>query len=363
MPHPLVSIIIPCYNTERFVEEAIQSALDQKSVPVEVIVVNDGSTDRSPEILNHIQDSRLRVIHQENRGLSGARNRGLSEANGEWIVFLDADDLLKPDALLQHLKILENHPEADVLVGGYEAISEVGTLLSSMAPEQKPITREELLHKNRFPVHAAFYRHAPIQKIDPFDTTLRAAEDWDFSLRLILAGARFLQHPAIVCSYRQVGNSMSRQARNQLQNTLKVIEKNVLPREDVDPQFKQACLCNAYRVGGFRGLLACDEEFTRETFAKAAEHSTDPTFQLKLASEVILHLRTLEFSKAEELLQLFERIHPASQEQQKATRFHFLKQVFFYHWDRKRYTSALKPLGRILTQHPRRLMNYILWRI
>src|SRR5438132_1122109 len=94
----LVSILIPVYNAEAFVAEAIQSALDQTWPAKEVIAVDDGSTDRSPEILEGF-GGRVKIIEQENRGASAARNRALNQAQGEFIQFLDADDLLSPDKL------------------------------------------------------------------------------------------------------------------------------------------------------------------------------------------------------------------------------------------------------------------------
>src|SRR5438445_11038569 len=95
---PFVSIIIPVYNAEAFVADAIQSALDQTWPAKEIIAVDDGSTDRSAEVLKSFAP-RIKVIEQENRGASAARNRALSEGRGDFIQFFDADDLLAPDMI------------------------------------------------------------------------------------------------------------------------------------------------------------------------------------------------------------------------------------------------------------------------
>src|SRR5713226_1866991 len=119
----LVSILIPVYNAEGFVAEAIQSALDQTWPAKEIIAVDDGSTDRSLEILKSF-GLRIRVIEQENRGASAARNRALSEAQGEFIQFLDADDLLAPDKIEIQMNRLSDEPAGRVASGAWGRFSD-----------------------------------------------------------------------------------------------------------------------------------------------------------------------------------------------------------------------------------------------
>lgn len=109
---PLVSFIIPVYNTEKYIEATIYSILNQNYKNIEIIAVNDGSTDKSPEILTNIKnkDNRLKIINTKNRGVSSARNTGIDNANGEWIYFIDSDDLLLPDAL----SVLLKHKDDDI---------------------------------------------------------------------------------------------------------------------------------------------------------------------------------------------------------------------------------------------------------
>lgn len=104
---PTISVVIPCYNAEVFIEEAIRSALDQTFPPKEVIVIDDGSTDASAVIAASISPL-VRVISQENQGESVARNRGFEEVKGDWIAFLDADDLWEPTKLEEQVKLIEN---------------------------------------------------------------------------------------------------------------------------------------------------------------------------------------------------------------------------------------------------------------
>lgn len=113
----LVSIIIPAYNAANFIEETIQSVYRQTHVNWEMIIVNDGSTDNTLDIINSIVDEKITIINQQNAGVATARNRGLSEAKGEYIVFLDADDIMSDNFLTARIKALENDKTVDY-VGG-----------------------------------------------------------------------------------------------------------------------------------------------------------------------------------------------------------------------------------------------------
>jgi len=110
MYNPLVSIIIPVYNAEKYLDESICSAINQTWKNIEIIIVDDGSADQSLNIALKYQAENIKVFHQENKGASAARNEGLSEANGDYIQFLDADDLLSADKIEEQVKALEEMP-------------------------------------------------------------------------------------------------------------------------------------------------------------------------------------------------------------------------------------------------------------
>ncbi|MCF3623160.1 glycosyltransferase family 2 protein, partial [Planktothrix agardhii] len=111
---PKISVIIPVYNGEKTIQKTIESVLQQTWQDFELIVINDGSQDATLEILSSIQDPRLRILSYSNAGLASSRNRGITEATGEYISFLDADDLWTPDKLEAQFQALEEHPEAAV---------------------------------------------------------------------------------------------------------------------------------------------------------------------------------------------------------------------------------------------------------
>ncbi len=108
--NPLVSIIIPLYNSESYIAETISSAIDQTWSNKEIIVIDDGSTDRSLEIAKRFESANVKVLSQKNSGASAARNKGLSESKGDFIQFLDADDLLMPDKIEKQVAQLSNNP-------------------------------------------------------------------------------------------------------------------------------------------------------------------------------------------------------------------------------------------------------------
>ncbi|PCJ19406.1 MAG: glucosyl transferase [Gammaproteobacteria bacterium] len=115
---PKVSVVIPLYNTERYIQECISSVLCQRYSDFEVLVIDDGSTDQSADLVNQIDDPRIRYVYQDNRGLPGARNTGIRLAKGRYIAFLDADDYWHPNKLAMHVRHLDENPRVGVSFSG-----------------------------------------------------------------------------------------------------------------------------------------------------------------------------------------------------------------------------------------------------
>lgn len=142
---PLLSIIIPVYNVETFLRECVDSIIAQKFTDWELILVDDGSPDSSGDICNQYaaQDTRIKVVHQSNAGVSNARNRGLSEASGKWITFIDSDDWIAPD-FLQSFN-LDEHDDADMVVQGLQYYDHVkGLVKRSRIFSASEITRPDI---------------------------------------------------------------------------------------------------------------------------------------------------------------------------------------------------------------------------
>lgn len=144
---PLVSAIVPCYNQARFSPEAIESALSQTHGNRDVIVVDDGSPDATAEVTARYPD--VRCLRQSNRGLAGARNAGFRASSGQYVLFLDADDRLTPNAVEAHLCCFEKHPETGFVVGDIDHISLDGSYTGSLrCPMLEANHDEELLKIN-----------------------------------------------------------------------------------------------------------------------------------------------------------------------------------------------------------------------
>jgi glycosyltransferase involved in cell wall biosynthesis len=143
------SVIIPVYKTEKYVKAAVASVLNQTYENFEIIVVDDGSPDDSLKLVRQFDDPRIRIIEQENRGLAGARNTGIRHAVGEYIAFLDSDDVWVPEKLAKHVKHLETCPSVGVSFSPSALIDERGNALGTfLKPKLKDITLNDLLRCN-----------------------------------------------------------------------------------------------------------------------------------------------------------------------------------------------------------------------
>jgi len=183
----LVSIVIPTYNVGSLVAHAVASVLEQTYSDVEVIVIDDGSTDGSADHLAAFDDDRLRVVRQENRGLSGARNAGFALSSGRYVAFLDADDLWFPTKLDETLPLLGDY----VAVGSrMQYIGTTGKLAAAYAG-QDPSQEQELIRAGQlmpFPISGTVFQRGVVEAAGPFDESLAQVEDLDFLLRVARLG-------------------------------------------------------------------------------------------------------------------------------------------------------------------------------
>jgi glycosyltransferase involved in cell wall biosynthesis len=219
--HPLVSVVIACYNGERYLQEAIESALTQSHPGVEVIVVDDGSTDSSSEIA---QKFPVRYIRQENRGLTESRNLGIRESRGDYVVFLDADDRLRPEAIETGLRVIAERPECAMTVGDHLFISGEGSHLSASRKACLQSSHYEELLKSNFieMISSVLFRRSVLVEIGGFDTTLRVAEDYELYLRIARVHP-ICCHPALTAEYRLHQTNVSRNSELMLRITLQVL--------------------------------------------------------------------------------------------------------------------------------------------
>ncbi len=224
---PLVSVVIPNYNHARFVGDAIRSVLNQSFCSYEIIVVDDGSTDDSREVIEKF-GGRVRGIYQENAGLSAARNAGIRAAQGAFIGLLDADDMYEPNYLGTLVNALESRPDAEGVYCGYRFVDENNSALPQI--ENRPVStdalHDALLDGNFLVPESIFLRRRVFEAVGLFDEALHACEDWDVWLR-ITKKFRIIHNPGILTRHRIVAGSMSTDPFRMLTARLAVLNKLV----------------------------------------------------------------------------------------------------------------------------------------
>lgn len=189
---PQVSVVMPAFNVAPFILESVRSVLGQSFRDLELIVVDDGSVDGTADRLLGVRDPRLRVIRQANGGSSSARNSGIRLASGEYVGFLDADDLWSPNKLETQIAFLEQHPEVDLTFSRSELIDEDGNATGrTSAAVSGKVTLQDLLTENVINNGSAVVmRRKALDLAGHFDAELKACVDWDLWLRVAMLRPR-----------------------------------------------------------------------------------------------------------------------------------------------------------------------------
>lgn len=206
---PLVSVVIPCYRQARFLPQALRSVFRQSYPAVECIVVNDGSDDDTESVARPFLD-RIKYLHQPNGGVSAARNCGIQAAGGEYLLFLDADDLLRRDAIRWLVEGMEGRDDRVCLMGSRTFDSNMPAKGRTNPVSRYPgLLAARLLHENIAAVNAWLCPRKRVLDVGGFDVSVPACEDWDLWLRLALAGAELVAVPRIGAYYRRYAGSLS----------------------------------------------------------------------------------------------------------------------------------------------------------
>jgi len=181
---PKVSIIIPTYNRDKFITRALESVFNQTFHDYEIIVVDDGSTDNTPEILKKY-DGKIRTIRQNNQGISKSRNLGISQSNGKYIAFLDSDDYWVPEKLEEQVKILDSHPNVGIVYARMPIVNEQGAQVGMKPAGISGKNFKELLEVwGDLPTSSIMIRKECFDKAGVFDTSLATMEDIDMWIRI-----------------------------------------------------------------------------------------------------------------------------------------------------------------------------------
>jgi glycosyltransferase involved in cell wall biosynthesis len=209
--NPSVTVVIPCYNQGHFLRTAIDSAVRQTYGEVEILVVDDGSTDDTAKVARSY-GPQVTLIQQPNAGLSAARNKAILRGAGQYIQLLDADDALHPQAIADKVALAESRPDAAAVRGGWCEMDVFGTVLATVAaPDLGADPFHALFDPLRVgPPCTYLARRSALLDAGLFDPNLTSCEDWDMWLRLALDGGALITAPTTVASYRNHGGSMSK---------------------------------------------------------------------------------------------------------------------------------------------------------
>jgi glycosyltransferase involved in cell wall biosynthesis len=245
---PKISVIIPAYNSEKTIGQTIQSVLNQTFTDLELIVINDGSQDSTLEIITQIKDPRIKVFSYSNAGGNISRNRGLQRAVGEFVSFLDADDLWTPDKLQSQLKALQENVTTKVAYSWTDYINTNGEfILSGKRVNVNGNVYENLLLNNFLEngSNPLICRKSLIT-LDGFDESLSAAQDWDMWLRLA-SKFDFICVPSVQILYRISANSVSCNLVRQEKSCLQVLERAYKERPSALKHSWNLSLANLYK--------------------------------------------------------------------------------------------------------------------
>jgi glycosyltransferase involved in cell wall biosynthesis len=248
MAKELISIIVPAYNASKYLRDAVESALDQTYLEREIIVVDDGSTDNTPHILAEYGD-RIRVIRQSNMGSAAACNAGVAAAQGEWVAFLDADDVWLPHKLAWQIECCGSMDisHTDSICFGPGLANELRR--SSFEPPHSGNVLKALLTRNFITKSSVMMRRQVFLKFGGFDESYLAVEDWPFFLK-VCAEHELGYLPEAVVRYRVHKKSKSMQGRKTLADHLRILGEAFGPKGvgRSFPELHRRALASSYQI-------------------------------------------------------------------------------------------------------------------
>jgi glycosyltransferase involved in cell wall biosynthesis len=222
MTAPLVSVVVPVHDGEKYLGDALASAARQQYPALEILVVDDGSTDRSAEIARAAGPD-VRVIPQPHSGLPAARNHGVREARGEYVGFLDSDDLWTDGKLAIQLRILERHRDIAVLIGHTRRMWQS---TAEGTPGAVQLGDTELA----LSLGAALIRRSAFDVVGHFDEAISHSHDWDWFMRARELGVTVVVHDEVTALYRRHGGNMTNQWAASMTSFAQMIQKSIVRR-------------------------------------------------------------------------------------------------------------------------------------
>lgn len=258
-----VSVIIPVYNALPYLPQTVESVFAQTFKDFELLIVNDGSTDGFVQWANTLTDERVRVVHQSNQGPGAARNTGLRQARGEFIAFLDADDLWLPTKLAKQVGELEAHPKVGLTHTSISYIDERGNKLYKdlQAHGRGNMWRQIVAFNPRYLIHCGstpLIRRECFDSVGMFSTELRLAQDWEMWIR-ISHRYHFSTLAEVLVRYRQHPTNISKSHAVALKTFSVIIENTFATVEPSLMRLKWAAYGRTHILVAWRAYWAGDE--------------------------------------------------------------------------------------------------------
>ena len=332
---PRVSVIIPVFNQGDYLSHAVESVLRQSWTDWECVVIDDGSTDATPFVATELaaRDDRIKVIRQSNHGLSAARNRGIQESSGEFLQFLDGDDLLASKKLEIQVGYLESNPDVDIVYSDItffrseaplESMWSMGGVLSRslmVRVRSNESALQSLEHHNIMPVLAALSRRCIVQKAGAFDEGVESHEDHALWLRCAAIGAEFFHLPAAggLASVRVHGGSMSHDRERMIRGLIQCARAFERRKSAVSWERSSLPLIYEFALGADATIRGRRWVGSRRIW-RAASEAREPATRLRWSAYALgsLMLPRLLFGRlvtmpvSERLYELYRRLIPRS---------------------------------------------------
>lgn len=285
MLNPKVSVLIPAYNAMNYLPQTLESALAQDFTDYEIIIVDDGSSDHIQDwFREEVTDARVSLVSQSNQGTSGARNNGISQARGEYIALLDADDLWASNKLSCQVKVLDENPMVGIVYSWLTLIDEQGHPTGRCVESDKEgWVWKDLIHNNFLGCGSnALIRRACFEQMGNFDTNLSSSvEDADMWLRISLV-YEFKVVKQHLVSYRQSPNSASKNMKVMRRNMQLLLEKSFgnppknIPAEELK-QLKSKAYGSSLLYLAWQPLLSQIKDYSMSKDLAKAAMSHDPS--------------------------------------------------------------------------------------
>ena len=268
----LVSVIIPCYNHAHYLPTAVESVINQSHPAVEIVVVDDGSTDNTKQVAQSYPQ--VKYIWEKNQGLPASRSTGIRNSTGDYIAFLDADDWLYTDAIKTNLRYLRQNDQLAFVSGAYEEVKDAGKIIAICKNEIKSDHYQQLLFSNYVGmISAVLYRRWVFNEV-LFNESLKACEDYDLYLK-ITRKHPVLHHTETIAAYRKHQANMSLDFPLMLSSSLNVLQQQ-------KSELKTVHEVQAYKKGQrFWKKYYAQKTYRKARMAKPGFTKQDLTFLLK----------------------------------------------------------------------------------